>query len=63
MDQRNLIIAAAVSMAILLGWELYFAPKLMPPPVEVTETAQPAAPPNVDTNGPSAPVAVPSPEG
>jgi YidC/Oxa1 family membrane protein insertase len=63
MDQRNLIIAAAVSMVILLGWELYFAPKLMPPPVEVTETAQPAAPPNVDTNGPSAPVAVPSPEG
>src|SRR5690606_37181706 len=54
---------ADVSMAILLGWELYFAPKLTPPPAPVTETTQPAAPPNVDTNGPTAPVAVPSPEG
>jgi YidC/Oxa1 family membrane protein insertase len=59
MDQRNLILAAAVSILILMGWEMLVAPTLMPPPPAVTETAQPAAPPNVDTDGPSAPVAAP----
>ncbi|MGE4062184.1 MAG: membrane protein insertase YidC [Rhodospirillaceae bacterium] len=62
MDNRNLIIAAAVSILILMGWEMFFAPQMMPPPA-VTETGQPAAPPNVDTDGPSAPVTTPRPEG
>ncbi len=59
MDQRNLIIAAAVSMLILLGWEMYFAPQMMPPAPVATGEA-PAAPPNVDTDGPGAPVAAPA---
>ena len=64
MDQRNLIIAAAVSMLILLGWEMYFAPQLMPPPPVATEQgATPAAPPSVDTDGPSAPLAAPTAQG
>jgi len=60
MDNRNLIIAAAISMLILLGWEWFFAPQLTPPPVEITETGAPAAPPNVDTDGPSSPVSAPA---
>ena len=59
MDQRNLIAAAVISMLILLGWEVYFAPKMMPPPPIPSE--QQAAPPSVGT-GPAAPVAAPAPD-
>ncbi len=58
MDQRNLIIAAAVSILILMGWEMFFVPKLMPPP-PVTSTEQPAVAPSVDTGAPSAPGGAP----
>ena len=43
MDTRNTIIAIALSLAILLGWETYFAPKA-PPPVETAVTAAAPAP-------------------
>ena len=62
MDQRNLILAAVISILILIGWESFLAPILMPPP-PVTSTEQPAAAPNVDTDGPSAPIATPTPTG
>jgi len=59
MDQRNLIVAAVVSMMILLGWEVFVAPKMAPNPQPV---AQQAPAPNVDTDGPSSPVAAPQNE-
>lgn len=62
MDQRNLILAAVISILILIGWESFLAPKLMPP-APVTSTEQPAAAPNVDTDGPSAPIAIPTQPG
>ncbi len=57
MEQKNLIIAIAVSVAIMLGFQ-YFAPKPAPAPVQQQTTAQTTQAPAVPGIGP-APSVVP----
>ena len=60
MDSRNTIVAIILSIAILLGWELFFSPKA-PPPGEQTADAPAtnAVPPKPgDAPGVSAPAAM-----
>ena len=51
MDNRNTIIAIALSLAILLGWETFFAPKA-PPTADATATSS-ATPPTTPTGTPT----------
>ncbi|MBY0509459.1 MAG: membrane protein insertase YidC [Rhodospirillaceae bacterium] len=59
MDNRNTVIAIALSLAILLGWETFFAPKA-PPPSEAPVTAPAAPPATPGTADVAAPVAAPA---
>ncbi len=69
-DSRNTFLAIAVSMAILLGWQYFFAPKSAEKPV-TTEQLAPNAPVSAEVPPPgppgtakvSPPGAVPSPGG
>ena len=65
MDNRNTIIAIIVSLAILLGWEVFFSPKAPPaPPADApiaagqTPPATPGSVPAPDSGAP--PVAAPA---
>ncbi len=63
MDQRNLILAIALSIAIILGWQALFTPK-PPPPGPQQQQGQPGQPqqPSPSTPGvpvPSGPAGVP----
>lgn len=60
MDSRNTIIAIVVSIAILLGWDLFFAPKAPPPAEPTAATSAPAAPPASPGDGAQPPVAAPA---
>jgi len=53
-DHRNTILAVVLSLVILIGWEMFFAPKLAPPPVAEGVPITEATP---------APGAVQTPEG
>ena len=44
-EQRNIILAIAISVAILLGWQYVFPSKIPPKPAETSQTAIPAATP------------------
>lgn len=69
MDNRNTILAIALSIAILLGWQTFIAPKIAPPHPEAPAASAdapdapvtPGAAPTVGDNGApvSAPVAAP----
>ncbi len=60
MDQRNLILAIAISVAIILGWNVLFPPKPTPPtPPPPQHQPQPAP----GTSGVPAPPGQPSPAG
>ncbi|MBL8631424.1 MAG: membrane protein insertase YidC [Rhodospirillaceae bacterium] len=56
-DQKNIILAVALSLIILIGWETFFAPKAAPKPAEAAATAAPAAVPTSESG--AAPVAAP----
>ena len=67
-EQRNTILAIVLSLGILLGWEMFFAPKNAPkPPTPATSTTPatteqpPPGPPLAAAVSP--PAAVPSPGG
>jgi len=65
MDNRNTILAIALSLAILLGWQTFFAPDAPLPPPEATTSAPVAAPatpgsPDVGSPDIAAPVAAPN---
>ncbi len=52
MDQRNLILAIALSLVILLGFQYFLAPQLVPEPQEQATEATPGeVPPSSDTLG------------
>ena len=62
MDNRNTIIAILMSLAILLAWEMYFAPKAPPPndsPAATAVTA-PVTPGSEATSTAGAPVTAPA---
>ncbi|TAL01243.1 MAG: membrane protein insertase YidC [Rhodospirillaceae bacterium] len=69
-EQQNFLIAAVISLAILIGWQTYFAPKPQPKPVaSATQTRENTAPvvgggtttvPNAD-GSPSIPAPVTGP--
>ena len=44
MDQKRLFLAIAISVAILLGFQLLIAPHLPQPPAPPQQTAQPRTP-------------------
>jgi YidC/Oxa1 family membrane protein insertase len=71
-DNKNILLAVSLSLLILLGWEMFFAPKPVPKPPVTAETAAttanpvtapaptlPGATPDVATG--AAPVAAPAP--
>jgi hypothetical protein len=46
MDQKRLFLAIAVSLAILLGFQMLIAPHLpKPPPRQIAQTTEPTAAP------------------
>lgn len=59
-DQKNVFIAVLLSLIILVGWEMFFAPKAPPKPVETAATdmqtapSLPGTPPQVSGNTASA---------
>ena len=56
MDQKNLILAIVMSVAILLGWQLLFPEPPKKPPQTTEQQATPAAPqPSQGATGPAAP--------
>ncbi len=55
-DQRNMFLAIALSLAILFGWEYFFGNPLLPPPEQTAQT-QPqtpegGTPPNIPSEAP-----------
>jgi YidC/Oxa1 family membrane protein insertase len=60
-DNKNILLAVSLSLLILLGWEMYFAPKPVPKPA-VTEQAVQAPAPEVAAGQQAAPVAAPAVE-
>ena len=54
-DQRNTFLAIALSLAILVGWQIFFAPPPLPPPTEPAATG--AANPMTDGLSVAAPAA------
>ncbi len=61
-DQRNMFLAIVLSMAILFGWDYFFAPEPLPPPQNIETAETPSAPdapspsaPGLSAPGPSAP--------
>ncbi len=44
-DNKNILLAASLSLLILLGWEMFFAPKPVPKPAVTAEATAPIAPP------------------
>jgi len=59
MDNRNTIVAILLSLTILLGWELFFAPEA-PPPSDVPAAAVSAPPATPGTEATTAPIAAPA---
>src|SRR5580698_2927503 len=63
MDQKRLFLAIAVSLAILLGFQMLIAPHLpKPPPRQIAQTTEPSAAPLEGSPGaavPPAPAAEP----
>ena len=59
MDNRNTVLAIALSLVILLGWEYFFAPKA-PPPGDVPPAAGVTAPATPGTAATTAPIAAPA---
>src|SRR5579871_3140239 len=55
-DLRNTFIAIALSIAILLGWQTYFAPKPQPKPVAAATQSTPESAAPVAAGDGSAPV-------
>jgi len=45
MDQKNLLLAILLSLAILLGFEMFISPQLKPPPDQAVQTAEQAGTP------------------
>ncbi len=43
-EQKNIVLAAALSLLILLGWEMFFAPKPIPKAPVTAEAVPPATP-------------------
>jgi YidC/Oxa1 family membrane protein insertase len=41
-DNKNILLAVSLSLLILLGWEMFFAPKPVPRPAVTTEATAPA---------------------
>lgn len=60
MDNRNTIIAIALSLVILLGWEMFFAPKAPPPRPDAAVEGQAQAPAPTVSGNAGAPVAAPT---
>ena len=52
-DNKNLFLAIALSLAVLLGWNAFFAPPVPTPAQKATE-ATPAQPGAVPDKGPTA---------
>ncbi|MCW5746993.1 MAG: membrane protein insertase YidC, partial [Alphaproteobacteria bacterium] len=57
MDQRNLILAIALSIAIILGWQVLFAPSPPPPGTQQPKQQQPQQQPQSPTASPGVPAA------
>jgi len=53
-QQRNLIVAIALSIAILLGFEYFFGQRQLHPPVPATQTTAPSVPSAATPNAPGA---------
>jgi YidC/Oxa1 family membrane protein insertase len=62
MDQRNLILAIALSVAIILGWQALFAPPPAPPAPQTQQQPQQQQPAPAPTGVPTAP-GQPTPSG
>jgi YidC/Oxa1 family membrane protein insertase len=60
MDNRNTIIAIALSLVILLGWEMFLAPKAPPPRPDAAVEGQAQAPAPTVGGSAGAPVAAPT---
>ncbi|MBL8644250.1 MAG: membrane protein insertase YidC [Rhodospirillaceae bacterium] len=43
-DQKNILVAVTLSLIILIGWEMFFAPKRVAPPPQAPVAAAPNAP-------------------
>jgi YidC/Oxa1 family membrane protein insertase len=55
MDNRNLILAIVLSVAIMLGYEMFFAPKPVPPPPGPVATQPAPGTPAPQAGGPQVP--------
>jgi YidC/Oxa1 family membrane protein insertase len=53
-DQKNILIAIVMSAVILIGWEMFFAPKPAPKPQQPPTAAAPNTPPGTSADTPSA---------
>ena len=57
-ENKNLILAIVLSVAVLIGWQYFFAPRPKPPqpqPIRPVNPAAPAAPSPSQAGGPAAP--------